>query len=809
MPMPAPIPSNEAERLQALHKYDILDSIPEKAFDDIVKLATFISKTPIGTITFIDSRRQWFKSRVGFDESEGGRDDSFCAHAMLSDDLFIVPDASLDPRFQDYHSVTRPEGIRFYASAPLRSPEGYALGTLCVIDRTPRTLDESQRQALTALAGQIMTQLELRRLILDKDNSRFKIVAETLPQLVWSCLPNGDCDYLSKQWTEYTGYGPEDELTKNWLDLVIHPDDRERTFACWMGAVAERNDYDLEYRIRGSDGSYRWFKTRGSPVRDEDGRIGYWFGTCTDIEDIVQAREVLAGNQQKLERLVEERTSQLEEAKTRAEEAAASKSQFLATMSHEIRTPMNGILGFAELLLDSTLDKTQLRYVGLMQEAGKSLLAIINDILDISKIEAGKIDLENIPISPASILDGAVSIMRGQVQLKPVTLTAEVSPGVPEWIMGDPTRLRQVLLNLLSNAIKFTERGQVRVNVEVLHGKKDVLKVSVSDTGIGIPETRWDCLFQPFSQVDRSTTRNYGGTGLGLAISRRLVEAMDGALTLESSSPAGSVFAFTIAMRTASAPASHTRNRHAADKGRPMNILVAEDLEMNRIIIENILVNAGHEVVLVNNGLEALRAAERFVFDAILMDMEMPVMGGLEATMLIRKIPGISESFPIIALTANVMREDVDRSTQFGITAHLPKPIDRTQLLETLSHYSPVERPAGAKSAVAASEIQVMDSGVLQRLKEQLGSKIGRIVSMSADEIADCTGKIKATADPAVIRDQAHKLVSISGNVGLVALMNLSRDLMTACDLKQDISQQLALLPTLESQSLQALREFG
>ena len=794
--------SFEAGRLKMLQSYAILDSLPEASFDDIVKLATHICDVPIGMITFFDEKRQWFKSRVGTEINETPRSSALCAHTWKGKGLCLVPDTTQDPRFSSNPFVTGEAKVRFYAGVPLLASDGSPLGSLCIIDRVPRSLEAIQQESLLSLAQQVMTQLELRKMLVDQENTRFRMIADTLPHLIWSCRPNGDCDYVSHQWYTYTGCSPSDPLHDRWLDLV-HPDDRSRTSSCWTGAVLGEIEYNIEYRIRAADGSYRWFKTRGSPMRDEAGEILYWFGSCTDIEDIVQAREVLAGNQQALEKLVEDRTSELAEQTRRAEEATKSKSQFLATMSHEIRTPMNGILGFAELLRDTHLNATQLRYTTLMQEAGKSLLAIINDILDLSKIEAGKIDLESIPMSPAALVDGTMSILRSQTQLKPIVLAEAVSPDVPDWVLGDPTRLRQVLFNLLSNAVKFTERGRVEVKVSVTEGQ--CLRFAVHDTGVGIAKHRQHALFQPFSQIDRSVTRTYGGTGLGLAISKRLVEAMGGDLRLESSSSAGSVFAFVIDMRRCDAPADYSSRVIFNCPAVPLDILVAEDLEMNRIIIEQILRNAGHRVTLVNNGLEALNAIKASSYDAILMDMEMPVMGGLEATMLIRKLPHIPADFPIIALTANALREDAEKAKQFGITMHLAKPIDRPQLLQVLSSYATQK---AERQPAKQPEPEILNRELLGELEQQMGEMMGRIMDLSISEIGTCLDVLKSTSDRAEIHAKSHVLVSLAGNVGLTALTSMAREVMNEFEVETGSPDKLETLCTLGASSLEALRSF-
>lgn len=504
---------------------------------------------------------------------------------------------------------------------------------------------------------------------LRESRGRYETLIEMVPQLVWTCLPDGSCDYLSKQWVEYTGMNEKDQLGLHWLDRVIHPEDRERTLQHWMGAVELRHPYDIEYRIRRADGEYRWFKTRGSAMRDERGRVVRWFGTCTDIHDV---------------RLL---TDELGEAKGFAERASQAKSIFLANMSHEIRTPLGAIVGFAELLATAYPDNPVAQsHVERITRNSKQLARLIDELLDISKIEANRLEVERVPVDLNAAIADAFAAVAFQAREKGIQFEERRLTPIPDRVFTDPTRLRQILINLVGNAVKFTHEGKVSVDLKVeSFADERLLVVRVSDTGIGLTPEQRDRLFEPFSQADSSITRRYGGTGLGLALSRELARLLGGDIKLEDSQPqTGSVFILTIALGpAANTPPADTAQVPPTREGRLTNrhILIVDDSPDNRMLVSLHLSRQGASFAMAADGAEALERIEQDKFDLVLMDLQMPRVDGYQA---IRRLRDRGSRLPVIALTAHALKEERDKCLGAGFDGYVTKPIDAKLLIQSI-----------------------------------------------------------------------------------------------------------------------------
>ncbi len=470
---------------------------------------------------------------------------------------------------------------------------------------------------------------------------------------------------------------PDGLITSEKWRATVHPEDVERATASFERAVRGEAVFDTRYRINHPSRGVRHIRVNAHVEADGDGRPIRVVGVNWDITDQSQREE------------------KIRSAMEAAERANLAKSTFLATMSHEIRTPLNGIIGFTHLLLDSDIPADLKPLVHPILAGGEGLLAIINDILDYSKIEAGHVDLERLEFSVDTLLREVVELLAPKASEKNLTIELHISASLPKDVIGDPNRVRQIVINLLSNAIKFTPEGTVTIDARArrLQGGRTSVTISVIDTGIGIPTDKLAVLFEPFNQLDASTNRRFGGTGLGLAISKRLVEAMQGTLTVKSELGTGSTFQLSLPLTIAAEAAEPAlRSKSTSQRiiqinpvsagARRLRLLIAEDNEINQRLIRQILGRMGfNQLRLVDNGREAVDAALTEDFDGILMDCQMPVMDGYEATAELR---ARGCQIPIIALTAAALSGDKERVLAVGMNDYVTKPIRPDLLAEAV-----------------------------------------------------------------------------------------------------------------------------
>ena len=524
----------EEKRLFRLQQFQVLDSEEEKAFDDLAILAAEICDTPFSGISLLDRERQWFKSRHGLSFTEILREVSFCSHTILSKGLLVVEDTLQDERFRNFPSVEGFPHVRFYAAVPLLTSDGLAIGTLCVMDTKVRSLDHKQRFSLEALAGQVMTLLELR----------------------------------------------------------------------------------------------------------------------------LQNKE-------------------LEASRKESQKAVQAKSEFLSQMSHELRTPLNGIIGMVHWLIQDNLRPEQLELVNTLKFSAENLLSLINDILDFNKLQAQKLKLEKIDFSMVETLqqlEKSFSIMARQ---KGIGLKTRFCQNLP-MVKGDPLRLYQVLNNLLGNAIKFTSEGEVVMEVNPVMETDNfiTLRFSVLDTGIGIPLEKHELIFEEFSQATIDISRKFGGTGLGLTITRNLVRLMEGNITVHSEPGKGSEFVFNISFQKGNQKLQEVNTPSL--KGEPgfssKKILLIEDNQVNQIVTSKFLNRWGARVSVANNGLEAIQMVSQEKYDLVLMDLQMPLLDGFEATRQIREQGGYNSTVPVVALTASAVLKVKEEAFEAGVSDYLLKP---------------------------------------------------------------------------------------------------------------------------------------
>lgn len=1059
-----PIPSNEKDRLEALLNYNVLDTLSEEDFDNITQLASFICQTPIALITLLDDKRQWFKSRIGLDEQETAREISFCQYAIMDDEIFEVQNALEDEKFSDNPLVTGNPHIRFYAGAPITTPDGFNLGTLCVIDDKPKKLDDKQKKALTTLAKNVITQLELRRVNLELKNEVEKLSQKALETITLelnsykSALdltssvvitdPNGIINFVNDATCNVSKYSREELVGQNnrilnsgyhskdffadlwqtvtaglvwkkevknrakdgtfyWADTTIVPflDENGKplryvainrniskqkisenklqqffnlsqdylcvantagyfetispTFMRELGFSEEEltsmpfihfvHDDDIdaaqneisklaqgistinfEVRFKRKNGGYKLLSWNASPDRetnllyaiarditlskkineenkrlslvakgtdniiiitDKDKRIewvnepfvtltGYTLEEVigkkpggvlqyheTDRNTVLQIREALnnqtsfkgeiknrskSGKKYWLEisispvfndnhelinyiaiesdvtekkrkdlnianlmasqnaifngvgyaviftdangtikrinkagldlieytadevinkmtpavfhepaeilKRAEDLTLELGKkvmpgfdvfviktrgdnnadanewtyvsksgkripvwlsvtciknsenkvlgylgvaedytvkkqaeldlinAKNLAEQAVYAKDSFLANMSHEIRTPLNAIIGFTELITQSNLDPTQQEFVNNIQIAGDNLLLIINDILDLSKIESGQLVIESYPFNIKSTLKHIYDLLKVKAAKNNLDFSLLIDADMPEFVVGDRGRINQIMMNLAGNAVKFTEEGEVTISVKKIAETHDkvTIKFSVKDTGIGIAEDKLLTVFDRFTQAEISTTRKFGGTGLGLNIVKQLVELQNGQIQVKSKLGRGSEFYFSLTFQKVESSVIDTIIE-SSTKQKPfgkLSILLCEDNELNQRLARNVIHKFGFDLDIAVNGEEGIKLLLKNKYDLILMDLQMPVKDGYQTTIYIRE--ELKMDIPIIAMTAHSLIGEQQKCFDIGMNAYVAKPFKQQDLLNKI-----------------------------------------------------------------------------------------------------------------------------
>ena len=662
--------------------------------------------------------------------------------------------------------------------------DGDVIAVISFYSGKTRDRDVEALDAMSLISTQIGTTMQRLRAetALRETEARYRQLVEASTDVVWRIDTTGRFTFLNNASEQVFGWKPE-QLVGRPFSTIADPDSAERDRAAIAHLLSGEELAGYETVSKQATGGRVHLKISGRPVRDESGSVVGAQGIAHDIGLEVSTREALRV------------------ARVTAEQADAAKSAFLANMSHEIRTPMTGILGTADLVLDGELSDDQRRSVELIVASGETLLTIINDILDLSKIEAGQLELEDTALDLHQVMQETVSLMSHGARAKNIDVILEIRNDVPRFVRGDPTRLRQILNNLVSNAIKFTSAGSVTVSVASLghDGDGRRMRFGVRDTGIGIAADALERIFEPFRQGDVSTTRNYGGTGLGLSISRRLVDMMGGVLAVESTAGQGSDFHFTL---TLAATGESTERRATRPSPTPirqaLRILIAEDNPVNQEVAGTMLRRRGHHVDVVGNGREAVEAVGRERYDVVLMDLQMPILDGLQATTEIRALAS-GGSVPIIALTANAASGEEERCIAAGMTDYVAKPFRAVDLIAAVERASAVSREPASASPVAIP-VGVPGGVDVDSLRAELrdaGAEdaLGAVLTVF---VGDAPVRMAVINDAITARDfhrterAAHAYKSSAGTIRASELARLLQDLERTAKLG-DLSEVIAI----------------
>lgn len=609
-----------------------------------------------------------------------------------------------------------------------------------------------------------VTDISLRREMeekIRKSEEQYSSLIKNIPGASFRCLLDKSATviFLSEAIADLSGWQVDDFYNKqiNLFDL-IHPEDREQVTGTIEQAKLDSKTYTVEYRLQHKNGQHIWVLENGSIVANEEGTANWVDGVILDISARIKMEEDL--------RL----------AKTKAEQSAESKAAFLANMSHEIRTPMNAIIGFSDILLESDMSLENKKHLTTISKSARSLLHLLNDILDSAKLEKNKLEIDRQVFEIVPLVDSVISTLWLQAKSKGIHLNLHIDPAIGKTYLGADDRIRQVLLNLLGNAVKFTEYGQVTLSLSKQDDNK--IRFTIEDTGIGIEQERLDSIFESFTQADASMSRRFGGTGLGTTISQQLVELMGGKIHATSQVGVGSCFYFDLPLEEKAAPV--TQKATSITKIPPQKILLADDIEQNLTLLSLLLKRQNHEIYLAKDGLEAVEQYKQFKPDLILMDIQMPNMDGLTATQVIRlheKEQNLSAT-PIIAITASVLVEDRLDAQQAGMTGFASKPIDIHALTAEMARVLNITGSLESPSTTSYSERDALKKQIhlnkglsLWGDAHQYTQELNRFAQQQQNLLAHFSQHIRAN-DFKTLNQQAHATRGAASNLALIEISN-------------------------------------
>ena len=796
-------------------------------------------------IAYLDNDFNFIRVNRGYAEADGRSQDFFFGKNHFD----LYPDAANEAIFQQVVETGRPHFAHAkpfdYPDDPERGtsywdwslvPAKNAAGETDGLVLTLANVTERVRaaEALHRAHNELEARVEERTAELADANLELQKLSRAVQQSPTSIVitdTDGLIEYINPMFSKITGYRTEEVLGKNPSILKSGQQSDDFYSNLWQTIKSGESWYG-EILNRKKSGELFWENASISPIMNEQGETTGFVAVNEDITERKRAEEELRQHRDHLEELVAERTAELSIAKEAAEIANQAKSAFLANMSHEIRTPLNGILGVAQILRDGDLNQQQKEYLDIINNSGQALLTVINDILDHSKVEAGKLKLEPISFNLEAIADDVIKLLQVKAEEKGLALALQIMPDCPRQLTGDAGRIRQILLNLVGNAIKITDEGRVLLHISGRSNHQGMgdIEIQVEDSGIGIEPGVQHTLFESFTQADASTTRRFGGTGLGLSISKQLVDIMGGEISVSSHPGEGSVFLVKLCLplaesaRTALLVTDHlidASNLPAAGNGiRTGELLLVEDELTNRTVALALLNKLGFKVTLAIDGHEAVEKSARSSFDLILMDCQMPIMDGFDATQQIRSRENQQgRHIPIIALTANAFESDRKRCLEAGMNDFLAKPYTLEELKSILQRWLPADRRINAKddginqAPVAEDNPTVIDQHQFNQLLEALDGDLSRVIPafiVSADSMINELSEALAAANGNEVLRLTHSLKSSSANLGASALSNTAGQMESwaANGELAKIANQLETLSAEFNQAKQALTEI-